>query len=75
LAYPTEQMLYMNAGNHILAGAMWCGTDAKTAEDGMMTGVTSARAEEGQNSHSAPTANKVVLSKTCVATSPTGQCA
>ncbi len=70
-------MLYTNAANYILAGAMWCVPDAKTAEDGTMTGETSASADEVQSSHShsASTANKVVFSKTCFATPPTGQCA
>ena len=47
----------MIAGDHVLAGAMWSGTDAKTAEDRTMTGATSANADEVQNSHSATTAN------------------
>jgi len=67
----------MIAGDHVLAGAIWSGTDAKTAEDRTMTGVTAASADEVQNSHShsASTANKVVFSKTIVATPPAGQCA
>lgn len=66
----------MKAGNHVLAGAMWSGTDAKTAEDRIKTGVTSTSAVQVQNSHShsASTANKV-FSKTCFAPPPTVQCA